>query len=68
MTGRFRVGCGRVCLFEVFNDSAEDQALVFRMGFAGAAGAGAQRLEVYSRSRHHQMGDDSSGKCWESWI
>jgi hypothetical protein len=72
MTGRFRVGCGRVCLFEVFSDSAEDRALAFRMGFVGAAlaseGAGRNNLEWYSCSRHHQMGDDGSGKCWESWI
>ena len=47
---------------EVFNDSAEAQALAFQMDLLERRlrlkALRAQRLELYSLSRHHQIGDD----------
>jgi hypothetical protein len=47
---------------EVFNDSAEAQALAFQMDLLERRlrlkALKAQRLELYSLSRHHQIGDD----------
>lgn len=47
---------------EVFNDSAEAQALAFQMDLLERRlrlkALRAQRLELYSSSRHHQVGDD----------
>jgi CPA1 family monovalent cation:H+ antiporter len=47
---------------EVFNDSAEAQALAFQMNLLERRlrlkALRAQRLELYSLSRHHQIGDD----------
>ena len=47
---------------EVFNDSAEAQALAFQMDLLERRlrlkALRAQRLELYSLSRHHQSGDD----------
>jgi CPA1 family monovalent cation:H+ antiporter len=47
---------------EVFNDSAEDQPLAFQMDLLERRlrlkALRAQRLELYSLGRHHQMGDD----------
>ncbi|CAG8872926.1 cation:proton antiporter domain-containing protein [Pseudomonas fluorescens] len=47
---------------EVFNDSAEAQALAFQMELLERRlrlkALRAQRLELYSLSRHHQIGDD----------
>jgi CPA1 family monovalent cation:H+ antiporter len=47
---------------EVFNDSAEAQALAFQMDLlerrVRLKALRAQRLELYSLSRHHQIGDD----------
>jgi CPA1 family monovalent cation:H+ antiporter len=47
---------------EVFNDSAEAQALAFQMDLLErrlrVKALRAQRLELYSLSRHHQIGDD----------
>jgi CPA1 family monovalent cation:H+ antiporter len=47
---------------EVFNDSAEAQALAFQMDLLERRlrlkALRAQRLELYSLSRHHQVGDD----------
>ena len=47
---------------EVYNDSAEAQALAFQMDLLERRlrlkALRAQRLELYSLSRHHQIGDD----------
>lgn len=47
---------------EVFNDSAEAQALAFQMDLLERRlrlkALRAQRLELYKLSRHHQIGDD----------
>ncbi|WP_460089997.1 Na+/H+ antiporter [Pseudomonas sp. S2_E02] len=47
---------------DVFNDSAEAQALAFQMDLLERRmrlkALRAQRLELYSLSRHHQIGDD----------
>jgi hypothetical protein len=47
---------------EVFNDSAEAQALALQMDQLERKlrlkALRAQRLELYSLSRHHQIGDD----------
>ena len=47
---------------EVFNDSADAQALAFQMDLLERRlrlkALRAQRLELYSLSRHHQIGDD----------
>ncbi|MBX9408198.1 Na+/H+ antiporter [Pseudomonas baetica] len=47
---------------DVFNDSAEAQALAFQMDLLErhlrVKALRAQRLELYSLSRHHQIGDD----------
>jgi CPA1 family monovalent cation:H+ antiporter len=47
---------------DVFNDSAEAQALAFQMDLLERRlrlkALRAQRLELYSLSRHHQVGDD----------
>jgi CPA1 family monovalent cation:H+ antiporter len=47
---------------EVFNDSAEAQAMAFQMDLLERRlrlkALRAQRLELYSLSRHHQIGDD----------
>lgn len=47
---------------EVFNDSAEAQALALQMDYLERKlrlkALRAQRLELYSLSRHHQIGDD----------
>jgi CPA1 family monovalent cation:H+ antiporter len=47
---------------EVFNDSAEAQALAFQMNLLERRlrlkALRAQRLELYKLSRHHQIGDD----------
>ncbi|EJM52644.1 hypothetical protein PMI28_04580 [Pseudomonas sp. GM48] len=47
---------------EVFNDSTEAQALAFQMDllerWLRVKALRAQRLELYSLSRHHQIGDD----------
>lgn len=47
---------------DVFNDSAEAQALAFQMDLLERhlrlKALRAQRLELYSLSRHHQVGDD----------
>ncbi|MNR18654.1 Sodium, potassium, lithium and rubidium/H(+) antiporter [compost metagenome] len=47
---------------EVFNDSAEAQALAFQMDLLErrlrVKALRAQRLELYTLSRHHQIGDD----------
>jgi Na+/H+ antiporter len=47
---------------EVFNDSAEAQALAFQMDLLERRlrlkALRAQRLELYSLSRHHRIGDD----------
>ncbi|QXI29680.1 Na+/H+ antiporter [Pseudomonas vanderleydeniana] len=48
---------------EVFNDSAEAQALAFQMDLLERRlrlkALRAQRLELYSLRRHHQIGDDA---------
>jgi len=47
---------------DVFNDSAEAQALAFQMDLLERRmrlkALRAQRLELYKLSRHHQIGDD----------
>ena len=57
-----RVMSGYRHQLEVFNDSAEAQALAFQMDLLERRlrlkALRAQRLELYSLSRHHQIGDD----------
>lgn len=47
---------------EVFNDSTEAQAMAFQMDLLERRlrlkALRAQRLELYSHSRHHQIGGD----------
>ncbi len=57
---------------EVFNDSAEAQALALEMDLLERRlrlkAYRAQRLELYRLSRHHQIGDDVLREVLGSWI